>query len=69
MNSLEPILKRKHKSDGKKQPKDDGVRAAQKTLITWLIDEPELYGKVKRFISKKDFLFLSAQALNMYKSW
>ncbi|MBQ6813927.1 MAG: DNA primase [Lachnospiraceae bacterium] len=46
----------KYKSDGKKQPKDDGVRAAQKTLITWLIDEPELYGKVKRFITKKDFI-------------
>ncbi len=39
-----------------KTPKDDGIRAAQKTLITWLIDEPDLYGRVKQFISAKDFI-------------
>lgn len=41
---------------GTKAPKDDGVRAAQKTLITWLIDEPALYNKVKGIISHKDFI-------------
>lgn len=40
----------------KKVDKDDGIRAAQKTLITWLIDEPELYGKIKGIISPKDFV-------------
>lgn len=49
-------VEKEYKSDGKKAVKDDGVRAAQKTLITWLIDEPELYGKVKKIITKKDFI-------------
>ena len=44
------------KIEGKKIPKDDGVRAAQKTLITWLIDEPSLYKKISGIISEKDFV-------------
>lgn len=44
------------KQSGSKVPKDDGVRAAQKTLITWLIDEPALYNKIKGIISTKDFI-------------
>lgn len=47
---------KEYKSEGRKTAKDDGVRAAQKTLITWLIDEPELYKKVKGIITKKDFI-------------
>ncbi len=39
-----------------KLPKDDGIRAAQKTLITWLIDEPTLYSRVRAFISARDFV-------------
>ena len=44
------------KVEGKKLPKDDGVRAAQKTLITWLIDEPALFKKISGIISEKDFV-------------
>ena len=44
------------KVDSKKLPKDDGVRAAQKTLITWLIDEPALFKKINGIISEKDFV-------------
>lgn len=40
----------------KKLDKDDGIRGAQKTLITWLIDEPELYMKIKSVISSRDFI-------------
>ena len=47
---------REYKSDGKKVKKDDGIRAAQKTLITWFIDEPEIYEKVKKVIKKSDFV-------------
>lgn len=36
--------------------KDDGVKKAQKILLTWLIDEPELYGKIKQYISAEDFI-------------
>ncbi|NLL93663.1 MAG: DNA primase [Clostridiales bacterium] len=39
-----------------KKPKDDGVRAALKTMLTWLIEEPEVYDKVKNIISEKDFV-------------
>ena len=42
--------------EGKKVQKDDGVRAAQKTLITWLIDEPAIYKKINGIISEKDFV-------------
>lgn len=44
------------KKTEEKKVKDDGIKAAQKTLITWLIDEPRLYDKVKPFISAKDFI-------------
>lgn len=52
----EGYKEKEYNSEGKKQVKDDGVRAAQKTLITWLIDDPQLYGKVKHVITKKDFI-------------
>lgn len=56
-NKYEEAYKEKdYNSEGKKQVKDDGVRAAQKTLITWLIDDPQLYGKIKHVITKKDFV-------------
>ena len=44
------------KVDSKKLPKDDGVRAAQKSLFTWLIDEPALFKKINGIISEKDFV-------------
>lgn len=47
---------KQYKPDSKKTAKTDGAREAQKTLITWLIDEPELYGRVKHVITKKDFV-------------
>ena len=56
-NKYEEAYKEKdYSSEGKKPVKDDGVRTAQKTLITWLIDEPQLYGKVKQVITKNDFI-------------
>ncbi|MDD6572873.1 MAG: DNA primase [Thermoflexaceae bacterium] len=39
-----------------KKAKDDGVKKAQKILLTWLIDEPEIYGKIKQYISVDDFI-------------
>lgn len=36
--------------------KEDGVKKAQKILLTWLIDEPEIYGKIKQYISVNDFI-------------
>ena len=40
------------------QPKNDpeeSARRSQRLLITWLADEPALYGKIKKYISPEDF--------------
>jgi len=39
----------------KKRAPDESARRAQRTLITWLAEEPGLYGKVKKYISARDF--------------
>lgn len=39
-----------------KAPKEDGVKKAQKILLTWLIDQPDIYHKIKQFISADDFI-------------
>lgn len=36
--------------------KDDGVKQSQKILLTWLIDEEQVYDKVKDYISEEDFI-------------
>ena len=38
-----------------KEGADDSGKKAQKLLITWLSEAPELYGKVKKYISADDF--------------
>lgn len=52
----ESFAKKEEKQVAAKAPKDDGIKAAQKTLITWLIDEPALYGKIKGIVTAKDFI-------------
>ncbi len=37
-------------------PKEDGVRKAQKILLTWLIEQPDIYHKIKQFIGVQDFI-------------
>ncbi len=39
-----------------KEKKENGVVQSQKILLTWLIDEPELYQKIHPYIGKKDFI-------------
>lgn len=34
---------------------EDGKRKPQQLLLTWLAEEPELYGKIKQYISAEDF--------------
>lgn len=36
--------------------KDVGVKQSQKILLTWLIDEEQVYDKVKDYISEEDFI-------------
>lgn len=33
----------------------DNIKKKQRLLLTWISDEPEIYGKIKEFISSEDF--------------
>lgn len=35
---------------------EDGVKQAQKILLTWLIEDEQIYSKIKTYISEKDFI-------------
>ena len=35
--------------------KDDGIRKAQRMLLTWLIEEPGLYKSVSKYVKPDDF--------------
>lgn len=37
-------------------PKEDGVKKAQKILLTWLIEQPDIYDRIKQFIRVEDFI-------------
>ncbi len=39
----------------KKENKEDGMQLSQKLFLTWLIEEPALYDKIKSYITPKDF--------------
>lgn len=39
----------------KKNTPEEGVKKTQKLLLTWLVDEPKLYGQIKKYISPSDF--------------
>jgi DNA primase len=39
----------------KKKVPDDGIKKSQKILLTWLIEDTRLFGKIKGIISAKDF--------------
>ena len=45
---------------GRRQPslkgREEGVRRAQRLLLTWLIEDPALYPKVEAIISAEDFV-------------
>ncbi|MCD8123325.1 MAG: DNA primase [Clostridiales bacterium] len=39
----------------KKRDKDDGIRKSQRLLLTWLIERPELFEKLKGIVGPDDF--------------
>ncbi len=39
----------------KKSSPEDAVKRSQRLLLTWLSEEPELYHKIKKYISSRDF--------------
>lgn len=40
----------------KKPDKEDGIRRSQRLLLTWLIENPELFDKIKGIITSDDFV-------------
>ena len=39
----------------RKEKKEDGIRMSQKLLLTWLIEDPKLYPKIKYILTPEDF--------------
>lgn len=44
------------KKEEYRRTKEDGTVMALKTLLTWLIDDTSIYGKIKNIIKKEDFI-------------
>ena len=39
----------------KKNPAAEGIKNSQKLLLTWLVEQPQLYRQISKYISPKDF--------------
>lgn len=39
-----------------KKDKEDGIKRSQRLLLTWLIENPELFDKIQHIITPKDFI-------------
>lgn len=39
----------------KKNTAQEGVKRSQKLLLTWLVEQPQLYPKIKKYITARDF--------------
>ncbi len=44
------------KKAGRKQEREDGIRRSQRLLLTWLIENPALFDKIKGVITADDFV-------------
>ncbi len=51
---VKPVERPKSAAAGKPTP-EDNIRKSQRILLTWLAEEPEVYPKVKAYISPEDF--------------
>jgi DNA primase len=38
-----------------KKPKDDGMKMSQRLLLTWLVEQPEVFNIVKKYVTPDDF--------------
>jgi DNA primase len=55
-NEKKKTFEEERKPKAKEIKKEDGTRQAQKILITWILDEPELLAKIAGIINEKDFI-------------
>lgn len=51
---VQPVQRPKSGVQQKNTP-EENVKKSQRLLLTWLTDEPEVYPKIKRYISSEDF--------------
>ncbi len=49
-----PAERPKTRVSGKKDP-EENAKKAQRMLVTWIADKPELYERIKKYISAQDF--------------
>ncbi|MCM1089374.1 MAG: DNA primase [Butyrivibrio sp.] len=52
--SAKPI-ERPRSGISRKQTPEEGLKRSQRLLLTWLVDEPDVYAKIKRYITPEDF--------------
>lgn len=50
-----PAVQEPAQAKGKKREKDEGIRAAQRMVLTWLAEHPQAYERVADVISVSDF--------------
>ncbi|MBP9995986.1 MAG: DNA primase [Lachnospiraceae bacterium] len=50
-----PIREKPKTGIQKKTEPDEGIRKAQRILITWVSEEPQIYPLIKEYITEKDF--------------
>ena len=55
MGGIPEAAARPKPTAGSKSKQDDARRRSQKLLLTWLVDEPEVYPIVRRYIRPEDF--------------
>lgn len=51
-----PAASRQQRAAAPKKKKEDGVRQAEKILLTWMIEDAGIFEKVKEYISPQDFV-------------
>ena len=56
MRDRQRRTRRPIKKTGRKQEREDGIRRSQRLLLTWLIENPALFDKIKGIITADDFV-------------
>ncbi len=51
-----PLTPRPKSAAAPKETAQDGVKKTQRMLITWLVEEPEIYPKISEYIGPEDFI-------------
>ena len=55
LSAAVPVTEKPKEASGRKREKDEGIRAAQRMLLTWLAEEPRIYERIADIIAPDDF--------------